>query len=123
MKTAGASLPKSLYRREWLEAAAAGLSGAEVSVSASGARWAVRVTARARAAEKLGELLNAALARAARADRLAEDGDRVSAVAMRLLSEGFPPAPLDPLEQLEPQVRADRAEETAALLARAKEGR
>jgi hypothetical protein len=44
----------------------------------------------------------------------------VAAVAGRLLAKGFPPSPADPLEQLEPQVRLDRAEETAALLDRAR---
>jgi hypothetical protein len=41
-------------------------------------------------------------------------------VVGRLLAKGFQSSPADPLEQLEPQVRLERAEETSALLERAR---
>lgn len=124
MKTeAAATVPKSLYALQALRGAAAGLAGrAEAEISASGRRWrvAVRALGRASASDLLGELINNALARAGRSDRLAEARESISAVAVRLLETGFPEARPDPLEELEPQVRADRAEDTAELLAHAR---
>ncbi len=125
-RPARASVPKSLYPRAALAAGALALgTRAQVGLLSDGKRWGVEVAASGRgdAAALLGELLNAALAHARRQALLKESKPLVAAVVGRLLGKGFPPAPADPLEQLEPQVRVDRAEETAALLARARSTR
>jgi hypothetical protein len=69
----------------------------------------------------LGELLNEALSHALRQRLLRQERRLAGAVVARLLEKGFPAAPADPLEQLEPQVRLDRAGETNGLLAAARE--
>jgi hypothetical protein len=123
MSRAAASVPRKLYPRGALAAAAAGLgAGATVRLGAEGRRWRLQVEAagRADAEELLGRLLNDALLRALRAARLREAGALAAAVAGRLLAAGFPAAPADPLEQMEPQVREDRARDVAALLSRAR---
>jgi hypothetical protein len=119
---ARASLPKSVYPRAALAAAALALGGrARVTLAPDGARWKVALEADGRDADALlGELLNEALSHALRQALLKEERALVAAVVGRLLEKGFPPAPADPLEQLEPQVRLDRAEETSALLERAR---
>ena len=68
----------------------------------------------------LGEFLNEALSHALRQAALKDEKPLIAAVTGRLLEKGFPAAPADPLEQLEPQVSLDRSEETAALLDRAR---
>lgn len=108
------SLPKSLYPRESLAHAAA-VVDARVGLGGEGRRWLVSVEP----AAKEGEFLNEALSHARRQARLKESRAAATAVAARLLAS-FPAAPADPLEQLEPQVRLDRAEETAALLEQAR---
>lgn len=119
---ATASVPKKLYSRAALAAGALALSGrAEVSLLSKGARWVVEVEGR-RAGERLGELLNEALSHDWRQQSLKAARAAASALAARLLAEGFPAAPEDPLEQLEPQVREDRREDVARLLAAAREG-
>lgn len=124
MKSAArASVPKSVYPRASLAAAALTLGRrARVSLAADGKRWSLEVSPEGRgdAGALLGELLNEALSHARRASRLKSARPLVAAVVARLLGRGFPAAPADPLEQLEPQVRIDRAEEAAALLDRAR---
>ncbi len=105
------SLPQSLYPRESLVHAASVVEKARVGLAAKGKRWALTVEP----AALLGPFLNEALSHARRAQARAE----TTAVVGRLLA-GFPAAAADPLEQLEPQVRLDRAEETTALLERAR---
>jgi hypothetical protein len=120
---ARASVPKSVYPRASLAAAALALGRrASVGLSGGGGRWLVEVHPEGRgdAAALLGELLNEALSHARRQSRLKEAKPFAAAIVARLLGSGFPPAPADPLEQLEPQVRLDRAEETSALLDRAR---
>ena len=120
---ARASVPKSVYPRASLAAAALALGRrARVGLSADGRRWRVEVAPEGRAdgAALLGELLNEALSHARRQARLKYIKPFAAVIIARLLANGFPPAPADPLEQLEPQVRLDRAEETAALLALAR---
>ncbi len=122
-RTARASVPKSLYPRASLAAGALALgTRAQAGLSSDGKRWVVEVSCSGGgdARELLGELLNAALAHARRQALLKEAKPFVAAVVGRLLEKGFPPAPADPLEQLEPQVRLDRAEETSALLSNAR---
>jgi hypothetical protein len=116
-------LPKSVYPRAALAAAALALGRrARVSLAPDGTRW--RVALRAKDKDDgdalLGEYLNEALSQARRRARLREVRPFAAAVVARLLARGFVAAPVDPLEQLEPQVRLDRAEETAALLERAR---
>lgn len=123
MTRATASLPKSVYPRECLVGAARvlGARGA-ASLGAEGKRWRLVVEAAPGedAAALLGELLNDALARLLRRERLRRWRAPAAAVAGRLLDKGFPAAHSDPLEQLEPQVRADRADDVSALLDRAR---
>ncbi|MDE2143507.1 MAG: hypothetical protein KGJ84_13960, partial [Elusimicrobia bacterium] len=87
-----------------------------------GRRWRVEVEPEGRgdADALLGELLNEALSHALRQEALKESRPLIAAVAGRLLENGFPAAPADPLEQLEPQVRLDRSEEASGLLDRAR---
>lgn len=122
-RAARASLPKALYPRASLAAAALALGErARASLGSRGRRWTLELEAAGRgdAEALLGELLNEALAHARRQALLKEERALVGAVVGRLLAKGFPAAEPDPLEQLEPQVRRDRDEETAALLARAR---
>jgi hypothetical protein len=121
--TARASLPKSVYPRASLAAAALALGRrARVSLTASGTRWRVAVSAEEGGAPAalLGEFLNEALSHERREARIKSVKPLAAAVVGRLLARGFPAALPDPLEELEPQVRLDRAEEAAALLARAR---
>ena len=117
---ATASLPRSLYPRESLAAAAAALGArARVGLGPDGkARWKISVEAEGRggAALCLAEILNEALSHARRQSRLRAERAGTAVIVLRLLSKGFPSSPADPLEQLEPSVRLDRAEETTALL-------
>lgn len=120
---ARASLPKSVYPRASLAAAALTLGGrARVGLSSAGKRWSVELAAEggSDAVALLGEFLNEALSHALRQARLKTAKPFAGAIVSRLLAKGFPAAPVDPLEQLEPQVRLDRDEETAALLERAR---
>ena len=120
---ARASVPKSVYSRAALAAAALVLgSRARVSLSGAPRRWRVELSpaGRGSADALLGELLNEALSYARRQARLKEVRPFAAVVVSRLLGKGFRAAPPDPLEQLEPQVRLDRAEETSALLDRAR---
>ena len=123
MRTARAALPKTLYPRASLAAAALILGRrARVGLASEGRRWRLEVEAEGRgdAHALLGELLNEALSHFLRQRALKDAKPLIAAVAGRLLEKGFPSAPADPLEQLEPQVRLDRAEETSDLLDRAR---
>jgi hypothetical protein len=119
---ASARVPKKLYSRADLAAGALALSGrGQATLESDGTRWLVEVEGR-KAPALLGELLNEALSHAWRQAALKAARPAASALASRLLAEGFPEAPEDPLEMLEPQVREDRREDVARLLAKAKEG-
>ncbi|MDX6770848.1 MAG: hypothetical protein SF051_15040 [Elusimicrobiota bacterium] len=119
---ASAKVPKVLYARADLAAAALVLSGrGAVSLSSDGARWIVEVEG-ARAAALLDELLDEALSHAWRQSRVKAAGPAARALSSRLLAEGFPAAPEDPLEMLEPTVAADRREDAERLLERARRG-
>lgn len=120
---ASAKVPKALYARDELAAGALALGArASVTLESDKNRWLVEVEGES-APALLGELLNEALSHAWRQARLKYAGPAASALASRLLAEGFPARPEDPLEMLEPQVREDRSEDVAKLLARAKEAR
>lgn len=109
------TLPRSLYSRASLTHAAAVVAGARVGLAAKGKRWEISVEP----AALFAEVLNEALSHSRRQARLREVRQAVTAVVARLLG-GFSTAAADPLEQLEPQVRLDRAEETALLFERVK---
>lgn len=118
-----ATLPRSAYPRESLQAAAAALSArARVGLAPEGKRWRLSIEplGRGDAGLLLGELLNEALSHERRQARLRQVRAAAGAVAMRLLEKGFPSQAPDPLEQLEPQVRLDRVEETEGLIERAR---
>ncbi|NNN05254.1 MAG: hypothetical protein HKL90_05080 [Elusimicrobia bacterium] len=117
------SVPKSVYSRSSLAAAALTLGPrARVALGGDVRRWRVAVFSEGRgdAVALLGELLNEALSHSRRQARVKEVRPFAAAVVSRLLADGFPAAVFDPLEQLEPQVGRDRREETALLLERAR---
>lgn len=125
-RCAHASLPKSVYPREALVAAALALGRrGRVELASRGVRWRVEAIPEdgTSPARLLAEFLNDALSHSRRLARARRAGPLAAAVVSRLLARGFPAAPPDPLEELEPQVRRDRERETAALLAAAKGGR
>lgn len=114
-------LPRAVYEREDLEAAALRLGeDAAASLSATKTHFVVSVEP----ASAGGRFLDAALNHMHRRRVIAFHSALTSAVLSRLLSERFPAPRPDPLEQLEPQVAEDRRRETEALLesARALEG-
>ncbi len=123
MRRASASLPRSLYRRADLAAAADWLGGrVQARLLSRGQRWHLSILTDAGldARAALAEMLNEALLRGLREMRLKEVGPLAAAVAGRMLDHGFPSDPADPLEEMEPQVRADRRRETQALIERAR---
>lgn len=117
------SLSAFWYGRPALEAAAAALSG-RGRAALSTARGVHRVTLkpagktapRALAALFLDEALNAQL----RAEVVEAARPLTGPVLARVFASGFTAVPKDPLEEMEPAVAEARAEETAALLARAR---
>lgn len=111
------SLPACWYGRPALEAAAAALAGrARCVLRRAGPVHRVTVRPGALAGEFLDEALNAEL----RALVVADARPTTGPVLARVFSAGFTAVPKDPLEEMEPQVAEARAEETAALLARAR---
>ena len=121
--SARASVPKSLYSKTALAAAAIALGQrARVSLSARGPRWIIEVSAEGRnpADLLLAQFLNEALSQNRRQAQLKQARPFAAAIISRLLTNGFVRPPADPLEELEPQVRADRIEETAQLMQRAR---
>lgn len=124
MRRAEAAAAISVYPRACLAAAAQSLpQGCRLALARTGKNWRVAVLGpdSAAASRALACLLQDALARARRASRLRHREVFASAQAARLLQAGFPGMSADPLEQLEPQVRADRLEEIGRLLRRAQE--
>ena len=120
---ASVRVPKALYAKADIAAGALALGArGAVTLESDKTRWLVEVEG-AGAPSLLGEMLNEALSHAWRQERLKTAGPAAAALASRLLAEGFPASPEDPLEMLEPQVREDRREDVAKLLARAKEAR
>ncbi len=119
---ASARVPKSLYAKADLAAGALALGPrAAVSLEAVGTRWLVEVEGRG-APALLAELLDEALSHGWRQSRLKTAGPAARALSSRLLAEGFPASPEDPLEMLEPTVAADRREDVAKLLEQARRG-
>ncbi|MDP3540850.1 MAG: hypothetical protein Q8T11_00120 [Elusimicrobiota bacterium] len=67
-----------------------------------------------------GEFLNEALNHEYRQRVVQANAPLTQAVFAPLFAKGFPAVPADPLEELEPQVKADRARELEELLERAR---
>lgn len=67
-----------------------------------------------------GAFLNEALNHEYRQRVVQANAPLTQAVLSPLFAKGFPAVPSDPLEELEPQVKADRAKELEDLLARAR---
>ena len=116
---------KRLYPLESLQAAAAALEGKVrasfrkgtarahcVNLRGCGGRLPLRKLA--------GEFLNEALSHQHRQELIRLQRGLTQPVLARLLAQGFHAVPKDPLEQMEPQVKEDRARETRALLAQAR---
>ena len=115
-------LTRSLYSRESL-AAAALVVGERAAVFLSRTRSDFEATlvpsrpaSRRRLRALAGEFLNEALSHGYRAEVAAFHRALSAPVMARLLAEGFPETRTDPLEEMEPQVKADRREETERLL-------
>ena len=121
------SLGKPLYGAESLAAGALALgTRAQVFVDESKAAFAIEVApagklAPAAALALAGEFLNAALNHEYRQRVVAANAPLTQAVFSPLFAKGFPAVPADPLEELEPQVRIDRARDLEELLAKARE--
>lgn len=67
-----------------------------------------------------GEFLNAVLNHAYRQRVVLANAPLTQGVFAPLFAKGFPAVPADPLEELEPQVKADRARDLEELLAQAR---
>lgn len=114
MKASALSLDRRDYDAADVEAAALSVGG-KARVRASKRAFLVEVPV-ALAADFAAE----ALMQAYRRQALAAFGDAAAAALAGALGRGLAPEPADPLEQLEPQVAADRAKETAELLVAAR---
>lgn len=120
------SLGKAPYDAEALAAGALALgTRAQVFVEEGKAAYAVEIEPAAKLAAPAafalaGEFLNEALNHAYRQRVVAAHAPLTQAVFAPLLAKGFPPTPADPLEELEPQVKLDRARDVEDLLAQAR---
>jgi hypothetical protein len=124
-----ACLPKSSYPRESIESGALLVGArAKVFLETKGSNWIVTVkpvkkTSKDELLGVAGALLNEALSHAFRQKVVALNRPLASPVLERALEAGLPQTPHDPLEQLEPQVRADREKDIADLMEAAKRWR
>lgn len=120
------TLGKPLYGSEGLAAGALTLgTRAQVFVDESRSSFSVEIkpagkTAGAGLLSLGGEFLNAALNHEYRQRVVRANAPLTQAVLSPLFAKGFPELPADPLEELEPQVKADRARDLAELLGRAR---
>lgn len=121
------TLGKPLYGAEALAAGALAL-GTRAQVFADEKRTSFSVEIKpasalpaARLLALAGEFLNEALNHEYRQRVVQANAPLTQAVFAPLFAKGFPEVPADPLEELEPQVKADRARDLAELLARARE--
>lgn len=119
-------LGRPLYSAESLAAGALALgTRAQVFVSESKAAFSVEIKPAAKASPAgllalAGEFLNEALNHEYRQRVVRANAPLTQAVFAPLFAKGFPVVPADPLEELEPQVKADRARDLAELLAQAR---
>lgn len=121
------TLGKPLYGAEGLAAGALALgTRAQVFVDEGRSAFSIEIRPAAKASpEKLlalgGEFLNEALNHEYRQRVVRANAPLTQAVFAPLFAKGFPAVPADPLEELEPQVKADRAKDVGDLLAQARE--
>ena len=119
-------LGKPLYGAEGLAAGALALgTRAQVSVDETKTAFSLEIApARAlKPAELLalgGEFLNAALDHEYRQRVIRANAPLTQAIFAPLFAKGFPAMPADPLEELEPTVKADRARDIEELLSQAR---
>lgn len=119
-------LGKPLYGAEALAAGALALgTRAQVFVDEKKSSFSVEIVPAARLlpADLLalgGDFLNEALNHEYRQRIILANAPLTRAVLAPLFAKGFPAVPADPLEELEPQVKADRARELEELLAQAR---
>jgi hypothetical protein len=119
-------LGKPLYGGESLAAGALALGKrAQVFVDETKAAFSVEIVPAGRLspAEGLalgGEFLNEALNHEYRQRVVRANAPLTQAVFAPLFAKGFPAVPADPLEELEPTVKADRARDVEELLAAAR---
>lgn len=119
-------LGKPLYGAEGLAAGALALGPrAQVFVDETKATFSVEIKpGRALSEAGLralgGEFLNEALNHEYRQSVVRFNAPLTQAVFSPLFAKGFPEVPADPLEELEPQVKADRERDVAELLAQAR---
>lgn len=119
-------LGKPLYGAEGLAAGALALgTRAQVSVDETKTAFVVEIAPAAPLppAELLalaGEFLNEALNHEYRQRVVRANAPLTQAVFGPLFAKGFPAVPADPLEELEPTVKADRARDLEELLAQAR---
>ncbi len=119
-------LDRPLYGAEALAAGALALgTRAQVFVDETKTAFSVEIRpASALPAAALlalaGEFLNEALNHEYRQRVVQANAPLTQAVFAPLFAKGFPAVPADPLEELEPQVKADRARDLEELLERAR---
>lgn len=119
-------LGRPLYSAESLAAGALALgTRAQVFVSESKAAFSVEIKPAAKTSPAGvlalgGEFLNEALNHEYRQRVVRANAPLTQAVFAPLFAKGFPAVPADPLEELEPQVKADRARELDELMAQAR---
>lgn len=119
-------LGKPLYGAEALAAGALALgTRAQVFVDEAKSAFAVSIVPASSLpqAELIalgGEFLNEALNHEYRQRVIHANAPLTRAVFAPLFAKGFPAVPADPLEELEPQVKADRARDLEELLAQAR---
>lgn len=122
-------LGKPLYGAEGLAAGALALgTRAQVFVGETKTAFSVEIKpAKAMPSARLrslgGEFLNEALNHEYRQRVVQANAPLTQAVFAPLFAKGFPAVPADPLEELEPTVKADRARDVEELLAQAREMR
>ncbi len=119
-------LGKPLYGAESLAAGALALGArAQVYVDEAKSAFSVEIVPAGKPSpEELlalgGEFLNETLNHEYRQRVVRENAPLTQAVFAPLFAKGFPAVPADPLEELEPQVKADRAKDVEELLAQAR---
>jgi len=117
---------KPLYGAEALAAGALALGKrAQVFVGETKSVFSVEIVPASRLTPAAllalgGEFLNEALNHEYRQRVIQANAPLTRAVLAPLFAKGFPAVPADPLEELEPQVKADRVRDVEELLAQAR---
>lgn len=119
-------LPRKRYGPEAIKAGALVVGkGAQVSLARAGADFLVEVSVEGKATRAAlralaGEFLNECLSHLYRQKVVAFNGSLSAAALAPALARVFAPPRADPLEELEPQVKADRRDDAEALLEEAR---